>query len=68
MPSQKGDAQKRDRSKGSVGWLHQEMTALGMAALEASERPNQKGAALESGTAKAFPGCLRLVCDERVAG
>ena len=35
-----------------------------MAALEASERPDQKGVALESGTAKHYPGCLRLVCQQ----
>ena len=63
MPPKK-DTQKRGRGKGSVSWLHQEMTALGMAALEASEKPDQKGAALEFGTAKYYPGCLRLVCEE----
>ena len=40
------------------------MTALGMTAIEASERSDQKGAALESGTAKAYPGALRLLCEE----
>ena len=63
MPPKK-DTQKRGRAKGSVSWQHQEMTALGMAALEASEKPDQKGAQLESGTAKNYPGCLRLVCEE----
>jgi hypothetical protein len=63
MPPKK-DPLKRGRAKGSVGWVHQEMTALGMAAIEASERPDQKGAQLESGTAKNYPGALRLVCEE----
>jgi hypothetical protein len=63
MPPKK-EPLKRGRSKGSVGWLPQEMTALGMAAIEASEKPDQKGAQLESGTAKHYPGALRLVCEE----
>ena len=52
------------REAGPNGQFHQEMTALGIAALEASERPDQKGAVLESGTVKAYPGALRLVCEE----
>ena len=45
MPLAKAQPQaqpKRGQAKGSVGWLHQEMTALGMADLEASVRPDQK--------------------------
>ena len=71
MPPKK-DAQKRGRSKGSVaswlapgyiGILQEEMTALDMAALEASERHDQKGAALE---AAGLSRPTQMLCDSCV--
>lgn len=60
----KKDNAKRGRAKGAINWTAQETTALGRAAIEASEKPDQKLALLESGCAAHYPQHLQDVCAE----
>ena len=59
------EGKKRGRAKGSPNWTAQEMTALGGAALEASDTPDSiRLSLLESRIAAKYGEHLRIVCEE----